>query len=109
VASIDLSERDVERMAREARQNEAADRRRKELADARSAADAKIHQAEALLRAVDVKVPAGDRSAIDRLIRELKVAKESGDGARIRQLAGHLQQVYARAASWSRGQNASSG
>jgi molecular chaperone DnaK len=92
-ASTNLEETDVERMVREAKQHEAEDRRRKELADARNSADAAIYQVEKALRELGAKVPAGDRSTIERTIEDLKVAKEGNDGARIRQLVEQLQQA----------------
>jgi molecular chaperone DnaK len=92
-ASTNLSENDVDRMVREAKQHEAEDRRRKELADARNSADAAIYQVEKALRDLGDKVPAGDRSTIERTIEDLKVAKEGSDAARIKQLVERLQQA----------------
>jgi len=109
-ASTNLSKEDVERMVRQAKQHEAEDRRRKELVEARNAADAAIYQVEKGLRdpgatpsgqGLGVQIPAGERSAIERLIEELKVAKEGGvsDTARIRQLTQELQSRYSAAAT----------
>jgi molecular chaperone DnaK len=92
-ASTNLDEGDVERMVREARQNEAEDRRRKELVEARNNADAAIYQVEKALRELNGKVSSSDRSTIERTIEDLKVAKEGNDAARIRQLVEQLQQA----------------
>ena len=92
-ASTNLDQRDVERMVREAKQHEAEDRQRKELADARNSADAAIYQVEKALRELGAKVSNGDRSTIERTIEDLKVAKEGNDTARIRQLVEQLQQA----------------
>jgi molecular chaperone DnaK len=92
-ASTNLDEGDVERMVREARQHEVEDRRRRELVEARNSADAAIYQVEKALRELDGKVSSSDRSAIERTIEDLKVAKEGNDASRIRQLVEQLQQA----------------
>jgi molecular chaperone DnaK len=92
-ASTNLDQSDVDRMVREAKQHEAEDRRRKERIDARNTADATIYQVEKSLRELGDKVPAGDRSTIERTIEDLKQAKEGQDTARIVQLTEQLQQA----------------
>jgi molecular chaperone DnaK len=92
-ASTNLDDHDVERMVRQAKQHEAEDRRRMELAQARNEADTTIYQVEKSLRELNGKVPAHDRSTIERTIEDLKVAKESNDTARIRGLTEQLQQA----------------
>ena len=92
-ASTNLSKEDIDRMVREARQHEAEDRRRKELAEARNNADAVIYQVEKALRELGAKVPAADRNTIEGLIQDLKVAKEGNDTARIKSLTEQLQQA----------------
>jgi molecular chaperone DnaK len=100
-ASTNLSENDVDRMVREAKQHEAEDRRRKELVEARNNADALIYQTEKALRDMGDQIPANDRATIERTIEELKTAKNGDDTARIRQLTEQLQQ-----ASYAIGQQA---
>jgi molecular chaperone DnaK len=92
-ASTNLSKSDVERMVGQAKQHEAEDRRRKELIEARNAADMLIYQTEKTLRDLGDRIPAADRSTIDQTIAELKQAKDSDDTARIRQLTERLQQA----------------
>jgi len=92
-ASTNLSKSDVERMVAQAKQHEAEDRRRKELIEARNAADMLIYQTEKTLRELGDRVPAADRSTIDQTIEELKQAKDGDDTARIRQLVERLQQA----------------
>jgi molecular chaperone DnaK len=101
-ASTNLDQTDVERLVRQAKQHEAEDRRRKELVQARNEADATIYQIEKTLRDVGAdKVPATDRATVERLIEELRSAKEGQDAARIQQLTEQLQQ-----ASYAIGQQA---
>ena len=59
------------------------------------------HPMEKAMRDVGDKVPAGDRTTIERTIEELKSAKEGENVARIRQLTEQLQQ-----ASYAIGQQA---
>ena len=92
-ASTNLDQGDVDRMVREAKQHESEDRERKERIEARNTADAAIYQVEKALRELGDKVPAGDRSTINRTIDDLKVAKEGNDTARIKQLTEQLQQA----------------
>jgi len=92
-ASTNLDHGDVDRLVREAKQHEAEDRRRKERVDARNTADATIYQVEKSLRELGDRVPAGDRSTIERTIEDLKAAKEGEDTARIKQLTEQLQQA----------------
>ncbi len=92
-ASTNLSKSDVERMVGQAKQHEAEDRSRKELIEARNAADMLIYQTEKTLRDLGDRIPAADRSTIDQTIAELKQAKDGDDTARIRQLTERLQQA----------------
>jgi molecular chaperone DnaK len=92
-ASTNLDQNDVERMVRQAKQHEAEDRQRRELVEARNNADAMIYQIEKSLRELGAKVPANDRSTIERVIEDLKKAKEGDNLARIRELSEQLQQA----------------
>jgi molecular chaperone DnaK len=92
-ASTNLTKDEVERKVQEAKRYEAEDQRRKELIEARNTADQLIYQSEKTLRELGDKVPAGDRSTIERTIEELKRAKEGEDKEQIRQLIEQLQQA----------------
>jgi molecular chaperone DnaK len=92
-ASTNLTQTEVEEKVREAKRHEAEDRQRKELIEARNAADALIYQTEKTLRELGDQIPAGDRSTIERTIEDLKQARDSDDAARIRQLSEQVQQA----------------
>jgi len=92
-ASTNLSQSEVDRLVKDAKQHEAEDRHRKELIEARNTADALIYQTEKTLRDLGDQVPAGDRSTIERTLEDLKKAKDGEDTARIRQLTEQLQQA----------------
>jgi molecular chaperone DnaK len=92
-ASTNLSKQDVEKMVQEAKRNEAEDRKRRELVEARNTADAVVYQTEKALRELGDKVPAADRSKIESLAEDLKKAAQGEDTARIKQLTEQLQQA----------------
>jgi molecular chaperone DnaK len=92
-ASTNLNKADVERMVNEARRNEADDRRRKELIDARNQADGLAYAAEKALRDLGERVPAGDRQQIEQKIAELREAMQGEDAQRIRRLSEEVQQA----------------
>lgn len=78
-ASTNLSDKEIERMVREAEQNRAADERRAELVKAQNDADTLIYQVEKSLRELGDKVPANDRSQIEREIDTLKETMKRDD------------------------------
>jgi molecular chaperone DnaK len=92
-ASTNLSEGDVDRLVREAKQHESEDRQRRELIEARNTADQLIYQMEKMLRDLGDKVQASDRERIKGIIEDLKKAKDGDDAARIKQLIEQLQQA----------------
>ena len=63
-ASTNLNKADIERMVQEGRQNEAADRQRRELVEARNTADSLAYQTEKTLSELGDKVPAAERQDI---------------------------------------------
>jgi molecular chaperone DnaK len=92
-ASTNLEEKDVDRMVDEAKQHEAEDRKRRELADARNAADAIAYQAEKALGELGDKVPANDRDRIEKGIADLREAIEGDDIDKIKRLTEEVQQA----------------
>ena len=92
-ASTNLSKNDVENMVGQARQHEAEDRRRHELADARNQADSLTYQMEKSLRELGDKVSDADRQAIEGKIGELRQVMQSDDIARIRRVMEELKQA----------------
>ncbi|MFN3331379.1 MAG: Hsp70 family protein, partial [Caldilinea sp.] len=83
----------VARLVREAKQHEEEDKRQRELAEARNAADNLIYVTEKSLRDLGDKVPTNDRATVENLVEELKSVKDTGDLARIRSLTEQLQQA----------------
>lgn len=92
-ASTNLDDKEVDRMVREAKQNEAGDRRVRELIETRNQADHLIYTVEKSLRELGDKTPAGDRQNIERLVNELKAVKDGDNLEQIKTLTEQLQQA----------------
>jgi len=90
-ASTNLNKNEVERMVKEASQNQAADARRKELVEARNNGDSAAYQAEKALKDLGDKVPAKARGEVQAKIEELRQAAQGDDLNRIRSLTQALQ------------------
>jgi molecular chaperone DnaK len=90
-ASTNLQKGDIERMVNEARQNQSADERRKELADAKNIADSSAYQAEQLLKQLGDKVPAGTRDDVQSKIDAVRKGMNGDDLQKIRNLTSEMQ------------------
>jgi molecular chaperone DnaK len=67
-----LPKDDVERMVREAEQNAATDKERREKIDLKNQADSLAYQAEKQMGELGDKVPAADKSKVEGLIKDLR-------------------------------------
>ena len=92
-ASTNLNKSDVERMVNEARQNEAADRKVRELIEARNQGESLAYAAEKSLKDLGDKVPANDRAAIEQSVADLREALKGEDVSRIKTLTEQVQQA----------------
>jgi molecular chaperone DnaK len=91
-----MSKEDIERMVREAETHAAEDRKGREEAEARNAADALAYEVERKLREVGGQVAVHEKARLEQLVSELRRAlKEGADLARIRTLADDLRQAAA--------------
>ena len=82
-ASGGLSDADIEKMVKDAQANAEADKKRRELVDAKNQAEGLIHSAEKSLKEHGDKVPASDKEAIEKAIATLKESLASEDAERI--------------------------
>jgi molecular chaperone DnaK len=83
-ASGGLSDADIERMVKEAEENAEADKARRELVEARNAAESLIHGTEKSVAEHGSKVDPTTVEAIELSIKALKEAMEKDDPERIR-------------------------
>ena len=93
-ASTNLNKNDIERMVNEARQNEAADKKRRELIEAKNNADNMVYQTEKTLRELGDKVPSAERGAIESKINDLKSAVQTDDLGRITKATEEVQNAF---------------
>ncbi len=82
-AKSGLSEADIQKMVRDAEANATADKARKELVEARNAADALIHSAEKTAKENGEKVPA-EKEAVEKAIASLREVTGGEDLAAIK-------------------------
>ena len=112
-ASTNLEQSEIDNMVNDARQNEAEDRKRKELVEARNEADSITHSAEKVLEELGDSLGEDDRAAIDKQVKELREASQGEDVNNLRELTQALQQAtYAlsqQAAAGTQQEDASNG
>lgn len=88
-----LDKTEVERMVKEAESNAAADKERREKIDRKNQADQLCYQAEKQISDLGDKVPSGDKSKVEGLIKDLREAIGQEDDDRIKSLTAELQQT----------------
>ncbi len=93
-ASTNLNKNDIDRMVQEARQNEAADKLRREVIGVKNDADNLVYQTEKALRDLGDKVPAAERGSIETQINDLKQAAQGEDVANIKKHTETLQNSF---------------
>lgn len=87
-----LDKGEVEQMVKDAERNAEADRQRREQVDTKNMADALTYQAEKQLQDLGDRVPAGDRTRVEGLIKDLRQAISRDDYAEMKSLTTTLQQ-----------------
>jgi molecular chaperone DnaK len=92
-ASGGLSEEEIQQMVRDAEQNAEADRRRRELAEARNQAEALLHTTERELREHGGQLSAEDRRQIETAVSDLRSAISGDNVQLIQQKAQDLAQA----------------
>ena len=93
-ASTNLNKNDIERMVQEARQNEATDKKRREVIEVKNNADNLAYQIEKSLRELGDKIPAAERGSIETKVGELKQAEQGEDVEQIKKLTEELQNTF---------------
>ncbi|WP_280955330.1 molecular chaperone DnaK [Cohaesibacter haloalkalitolerans] len=78
-ASGGLSDADIEKMVKDAEANAEADKKRRELVEAKNQGEALVHSAEKSVAEYGDKVSSADKSAIESAIADLKAALEGDD------------------------------
>lgn len=91
--SSGLSKDEIDRMVAEAKQNEEADKKRKDDAETRNQAEALIFQIDSELAKQDNKIPAEQRDQIMKIRNEIKEDLDKNDLEAVRQKLAQLQQA----------------
>jgi molecular chaperone DnaK len=93
-ASSGLTDSEIQRMRDEAKANEDADKRERELADKVNSADAMIFQTEKQLKEYGDKIPSDKKQAIERALADLKAAHQNKDITGIDSALGNLNNAW---------------
>ncbi|MCG5054744.1 MAG: molecular chaperone DnaK [Myxococcales bacterium] len=91
-----LSDEDIQRIVAEAEQNRDADRRNKDLADVRNAAETLIYGTEAALREFGAQMDAAVRGDVEAKIRACRTTVEANDLGAAREALSALEQAAQR-------------
>jgi len=96
-ASSGLSDSEIEKMKREAKENEEADKQAREKVDKLNAADSLVFQTEKQLKEFGDKIPADKKSAIEEAAKKLKDAHKAQDLAAVETATEELNKVWSAA------------
>jgi molecular chaperone DnaK len=92
-SSAGLSEKEIDRMRKEAESHSEDDRRKRELAEARNQADTMSYEMKKLLKEHGDKLTDSDKQAVERAIENVKEKSKGDDPAAIKQAVEELQQA----------------
>jgi molecular chaperone DnaK len=92
-ASSGLSKEEIDRLVKEAETHAEEDKRKKELVDARNAADALIYNTEKTMNEQGDRVDSATRTEVEEAVNGLKRAMENEDAAEIKRLTEALTQA----------------
>ena len=92
-ASGGLSDADIEKMVKDAEANAEADKKKKEVVEAKNQAESLVHATEKTLKENSDKISEADKNAIETEIRALKTALEAGDASMIKEKTESLMQA----------------
>ncbi len=92
-ASGGLSDADIEKMVKDAEANAEADKKKKELVEAKNQAEGLIHTTEKTLKENSDKISSADKDAIESAVTALKGVMEGEDAAAIKEKTDALMQV----------------
>jgi len=92
-SSSGLSQEEIEKMEKEAKEHEAEDRKKKELIEVRNQADAVIYSVEKSLREFGDRVTQEERGAIENALTSLKKVKDGNDTEAIKKAIEEVQKA----------------
>ncbi|RKY65421.1 MAG: molecular chaperone DnaK [Candidatus Latescibacterota bacterium] len=98
-ASSGLTQEEIERMMKEAREHEAEDRRKRELVEARNRADQLVYETEKNLKEMGDKLSPDVKSRVEAAVGRLKEAMKGTDINEIKSATDALTQAWHEAAA----------
>lgn len=89
-ASSNLTEEEINKAVKEAEENEAEDKKRRELIDAKNELDNKIYQLEKLVKDSESKISEEDKKTVEDAITEAKKGQELTDLEEVKKVSEEL-------------------
>ncbi len=108
-ASSGLSKEEIDRLVRDAELNAEADRQKRNIVDARNAADALVYSTEKALKEMGDRLDPASRSQAEQAISALKQAMNGEDVGEIRRLTEELTRISHTMTASAYGQQTTSG
>jgi molecular chaperone DnaK len=98
-ASSGLSDEEIDKMVKDAKEHAAEDKKRREMIDAKNAGDQLIYQTEKNLKEFGEKIEADAKSKIEAAVSRLKEALKAENLTEIKSATEALSQVWSEASS----------
>jgi molecular chaperone DnaK len=92
-ATSHLSDDEIDRMVKEAKEHADEDKKDRELIDAKNSADTLIYSTEKLVKDMGDKIPADMKTKIDEQVKVLRKAVDSNDPEQIKRETEELQKI----------------
>jgi len=97
--STKLSDSEIERMKKEAKEHEAEDKKRKEKIEIRNTADSLVNSTEKTLQELKDKFSSEDKEALENALKELREALTGDDTDKIKEKTEALTQAFQKAST----------
>jgi molecular chaperone DnaK len=97
--STKLSDSEIQRMQREAKEHEEEDKKRKEKIEIRNTADSLVHTTEKTLEELKDKFSSEDKENIEKALKELREALTGDDTDKIKEKTDLLTQAFQKASA----------
>jgi molecular chaperone DnaK len=97
--STKLSDSEIQRMQREAKEHEEEDKKRKEKIEIRNTADSLVHTTEKTLEELKDKFSSKDKENIEKALKELREALTGDDTDKIKEKTDLLTQAFQKASA----------
>jgi molecular chaperone DnaK len=92
-ATSHLSDDEIDRMVKEAKEHADEDKKNRELIDAKNSADTLIYSTEKLIKDMGDKIPADMKTRIDEQVKVLRKAVDSNNAEEIKRETEELQKI----------------